>query len=203
MPAMSTTDAGPGMSDHRVYLHDVSWEDYQRLLRMRGEKAVPSITYLEGEVELMSPSQQHEWISSTIGKLLGAWSEESGVVMTAFGRWTLKRRRRSRGLEPDECYVLGVQPKPRPDLAIEVVWTSGGLDKLEVYRGLGVPEVWFWQNGRIDIHVLEQDRYCQQPRSLLLPDLDLSELTSFVEQPSQWHAVKEYRELLRRRFATD
>jgi hypothetical protein len=36
-----------------------------------------------------------------------------------------------------------------PDVAIEVIWTRGGLDKLDVYRGLGVPEVWTWQEGRL------------------------------------------------------
>lgn len=25
----------------------------------------------------------------------------------------------------------------RPDIAVEVIWTSGGLDKLEIYRKLG------------------------------------------------------------------
>ena len=42
-------------------------------------------------------------------------------------------------IEADECYVVGVlEAEPeRPDLAVEVVWTGGGLSKLEVYRGLG------------------------------------------------------------------
>jgi hypothetical protein len=34
-----------------------------------------------------------------------------------------------------------MMPPQVPDIAIEVVWTSGGIDKLEVYRGLDVPEV--------------------------------------------------------------
>ncbi len=40
-----------------------------------------------------------------------------------------------------------------PDLAIEVIWTSGGIDKLESYRGLGVGEVWFWREGRMEVFV--------------------------------------------------
>ncbi len=198
---MSTTDADPEVLDHRVYLHDVSWEDYERLLRMRGEKAVPSITYLEGEVELMSPSLRHEWISTTIARLLEAWSDETGAGLTGFGSWTVKRRQRKRGLEPDECYVLGEALKARPDLAIEVVWTSGGIDKLDAYRGLRVPEMWFWEDGDIHVYVLRRDRYRPAARSKLLPELDLQELVSFVGQRSQVRAVAGYRARLRRRRA--
>ncbi|MEG4506483.1 Uma2 family endonuclease [Microcoleus sp. F6_B4] len=37
--------------------------------------------------------------------------------------------------------------KAIPDLAIEVVFTSGGIDKLQLYKRLGIPEVWFWEDG--------------------------------------------------------
>jgi hypothetical protein len=37
---------------------------------------------------------------------------------------------------------------------IEVVWTSGGLGKLEIYRRLGVGEFWQWKRGRIQVHLL-------------------------------------------------
>lgn len=38
-------------------------------------------------------------------------------------------------------------PKQGPDLAIEVIITSSGIDRLDLYQGLGVREVWFWQAG--------------------------------------------------------
>jgi Uma2 family endonuclease len=37
--------------------------------------------------------------------------------------------------------------KPTPDLVIEVVFTSGGIKKLNLYPSLNIPEVWFWQDG--------------------------------------------------------
>lgn len=40
--------------DHIIVLHDVSWEDYEYLLRIRGEHSAPRISYLEGELEIMS-----------------------------------------------------------------------------------------------------------------------------------------------------
>jgi hypothetical protein len=44
-------------ADHIVVFHDVSWEDYERLLAIRGDHPVPRISYLEGEAELMTPSK--------------------------------------------------------------------------------------------------------------------------------------------------
>lgn len=39
---------------------------------------------------------------------------------------TMREVPKEAGLEPDECYVIGAE-KEYPDLAIEVVWTSGGM----------------------------------------------------------------------------
>ena len=36
--------------DQRVHLHDVSWQAYEALVAWRGERAVPRLTYLEGEL---------------------------------------------------------------------------------------------------------------------------------------------------------
>jgi hypothetical protein len=39
--------------DHFVYFHGVSWDDYERVLEMRGDRSAPRITYLEGTLEIM------------------------------------------------------------------------------------------------------------------------------------------------------
>lgn len=176
--------------DERVLLYDVCWEDYERLLAMRGERSVPRITYLEGTLELMSPSIDHEYIKTNIARILEAWALQRRVRLNGFGSWTLKRRRVKRGAEPDECYVLGPARKRKPDLAIEVVWTHGGLDKLEVYRRLGVGELWIWEHGRIDVYVLNDSQYVQATRSLLLPEMDLELLARFAIVTDQLDAVE-------------
>jgi Uma2 family endonuclease len=86
----------------------------------------------------MSPSRTHAEIKSYIGCLVEAWCLERSVEFTPYGSWTLKSKQEKRGAEADECYVFGPNPKrkSRPDVAIEVVWTSGGIDKLKVYRKL-------------------------------------------------------------------
>lgn len=41
--------------DHFVRLRGVSWSEYQRVLKMRGDQSGPRITYLEGTLEIMRP----------------------------------------------------------------------------------------------------------------------------------------------------
>jgi Uma2 family endonuclease len=185
--------------DHFVHLDGVTWADYERLLEIRGEHSAPRITYLEGTLEIMSPSAQHDSIKSTIGRLVEVWCLEHDVEFTTYGSWTVKNRRAKRGAEPDECYVFGLVANPkRPDLVIEVVWTSGGLDKLEVYRKLGVPEVWFWDEGRIGVYRLRGERYAATERSLVLRGVDLEQLASFIDRPTTSRAIRDYRAALKR-----
>ena len=103
-----------------------------------------------------------------------------------------------RGAEADECYVLGIHKPKAPDLAIEVVWTDGGIDKLEVWRGLGVGEVWVWRKGRIEVHELGGDRYELAPKSRLLPGLDLGKVARLCTLQDQSAAVHAFLTGLRR-----
>src|SRR6266545_3966229 len=196
---VTTSAAAPAAAraeDQRVTLYDVSWSDFELILQIRGDRAGVRVTYLNGALELMTPSVDHEGIKTTIARLLEAYAEEKGIPFNGFGSWTLKNARRARALEPDECYSLSLGGPTSPDLAIEVAWTSGGIDKREVYRGLGVGEVWFWREGAIEINVLTADRYVRQERSGLLPDLDLAELASHIDPENQTESVRRYRQAL-------
>jgi Uma2 family endonuclease len=103
-------------------------------------------------------------------------------------------------VEPDECYLVGSdQSRQTPDLVIEVVWTSGGIDKLEAYRRLGVPEVWFWKNDRIQIHVLEKERDGAPAHYRATTDsvgLELELLRSALDRPTAMQAVRAFRAAL-------
>jgi len=180
-----------------VTLHDVSWADFEMILQIRGDRGGVRVTYLNGVLELMTPSVDHEGIKKTIARLLEAYAEEKGLPFNGFGSWTLKNARRARALEPDECYSLTLGRPTSPDLAIEVVWTSGGIDKLDVYRGLGVQEVWFWREGVIEVWLLIDERYTRQERSGLLPDLDLTDLARHIDPENQTESVRRYRQTLR------
>ena len=87
--------------------------------------------------------------------------------------------------------------KELPDLAIEVVVTSGNVDKLIVYQRLGVQEVWFWRQGQLQVHCLRDGGYEQTAKSELLPSLDLNLLASYVEHPEPLDAVLEFRAKMR------
>ncbi len=77
-----------------------------------------------------------------------------------------------------------------------MIKTSGGIDKLAVYRGLGVPEVWFWKQGRLSFYLLETGGYRQAERSAKLPGLDPVIIAECMTANSQTAAVK----LLRQRL---
>jgi Uma2 family endonuclease len=195
--------ADPSLTDHFVYLRDVPWDEYERLVAVRGDCAVPRITYLEGLVELMSPSRHHETDKKMLARLLEAWADETGVVLEGYGSWTLKSPQVQRGVEPDECYLVGRvasddhHEHDRPDIAIEVVWTSGGIDKLEVYRKLGVREVWRYQRGTLRFFALQGEAYAAIERSEVLPALDVALILRCMSEPSQTAAVQALRAAMR------
>jgi Uma2 family endonuclease len=185
-------------ADGRVVMHGVPWAQFELFLVMRGDQPAPRIAYLDGALELMSPSRDHERIKSVIGRLVEVYAIDRDVEIGAYGSWTLKHAPKEAGAEPDECYIIGDQSKERPDLAIEVIWTSGGIDKLEIYRRLSVGEVWMWRDGSIEVYVLRNDAYERVDRSLVLPGVDLDLLASFVDRPSLTHAVRDYRAALKK-----
>jgi len=101
--------------------------------------------------------------------------------------------------QPDGCYVFGQARKARrPALAIEVIWTSGSINKLEIYRKLGVREVWIWRRGELAVCVLRGETYEQVTESRVLPGIDLPQLVSLLDQPTASAAIRAYRELLRK-----
>jgi Uma2 family endonuclease len=195
-------ETSPALDVHgetRVLLHGISWDLYERLV-----EADPGVrlTYLRGVLEVMGPSRAHEIDKTLLARLLEAYAEEHDLELNGFGNATFRALSKEHGLEPDECYVLrSIQDREpyRPDLAIEIVYTSWKLDKLEVYRTLEVPEVWIWRRGVIEILALDDGRYQRRDRSVLLPDLDLPLLLSFMGRKDQVRAVKEYRAVIRAR----
>lgn len=177
----------------------VPWSHYEAQLAFRGDASAPRIAYLDGAMELMSRSTDHERIKSYLGMLVETFALERGIDLSPYGSWTLKEAPKQAGVEPDECYLIGEdQARETPDLVIEVIWTSGGIDKLEAYRRLGVPEVWFWKAGAIEVHTLSGDRYEARERSGQLEGLDLPLLLSFLDRPTAIQAVRAFREALAR-----
>ncbi|MDQ3298389.1 MAG: Uma2 family endonuclease [Myxococcota bacterium] len=205
MISQRTTDAPVTLDEHVptadqiVVLRGMSWDAFEVLLAARGDRSAPRMAFLDGAVEIMSPSRDHEGISRVIGILVGEYCLAKGIPFSAYGGWTQKKRRKKAGLEPDECFVFDANPKRKkqPDLAIEVVWTSGGIEKLEIYRRLQITEVWFWEKDEIAVYVLEGDAYITQEKSLRLPDLDLASICRLAAIEPMSAAILEFRERLK------
>ena len=83
--------------------------------------------------------------------------------------------------QADKSFCLD-EPKPIPDLSIAVVYTSGGLSQLPKYQALGVPEVWFWEDGSLQLYHLRGTGYETISKSEIrgLENLDLDLLRRCV-----------------------
>jgi len=181
-------------------LRGMSWQDFEALLAIRGDRAGVRMYYLDGEIEIMSPTKIHEGRKKTLARLLEEWALETGLELEGFGSWTLKKEMKEAGAEPDECYLLGNADRDVPDLVIEVEWSRAtGLVKHEIYCRLGVRELWTLKaDGQLVVHVLENGEWTVHARSALLPDLDLAWLVSFLDAGSQTKALQALRASLKR-----
>ncbi|GJD18296.1 hypothetical protein RIVM261_032520 [Rivularia sp. IAM M-261] len=178
-----------------VLLYDVSWEQLEQLdVTLAGTGA--RLTYLDGVLEIMSPlSDDHEDAKSTLSLLLEAYFREKRIRFYKRGSATLGTEEKKGRREPDESYNIETK-KPIPDLILEVTVTSGGINKLEIYKRLGVPEVWYWEDGLISVHSLQAGMYQKVTKSVLLPDLDLELIARHSRMADQYDAVSEYSQII-------
>ncbi|MGL6140228.1 MAG: Uma2 family endonuclease [Planktothrix sp.] len=192
-------------SEVRYITDKVSWEYYETLLTQLGDSLEFRLTYLDGILEVMSPSRNHERIKTQIGTLLEIYFLETDTEYYPTGSMTLRNPEQRGGTEPDESYCIGSN-KEIPDLAIEVVITSGGINRLEVYQRLGVREVWFWQNNRFFVYHFRSENVEQFQQtsgyelinnSEIIPDINLTILAEYVQHPNPLVAAKSFRKTLK------
>ena len=191
-------------------LWQIGWDAYVKFLEALAEHNVRT-TYDRGDLELMSPLPIHEAIKIWFGHFLAVLGEELGVPCWPVGGPTLRRRDQDRGLEPDDCYYLANASKvrnwatldmerdPPPDVALEVEITRNCLDRMGVYAGLGVPEVWRFDGEAWHIHLLSAEGvYEESPVSAALPYLPIPEITPLLQETLHLGDVGERFRILRR-----
>ena len=182
----------------------VNWESYEALLDKLVDNSHYRINYLDGLLEIVSPSIRHENIKTNLGMLLERFFYKKRIPFFPMGSSTFKNKARKAGAEPDESYCIGEEKKV-PDLAIEVVVTSGNIKKLEIYRRLGVQEIWFWERYQFKLYHLRDNSptekaavypdtygYEQITKSELLPDLDRSLLEQCISISDSIQAIDEF-----------
>jgi len=217
---MATTISGLSRSgsdaiagDQCVAMHGLDWKAYRTMLRLRGERPAPKMVYLDGSLELVSPSYPHERLAIRLGQFVMEVVVGLDIPCIPTGRTTLRRKERRGGVEGDETFylanatrVLGVDQidlrrVPPPDLAIEAVHTHGARAALEVYRRLGVPEVWVCDGEALRIFVRQADgAYARSESSVVLPFLGAAEIHEWVARPriaSETEWVKGLRDWVR------
>ena len=182
-------------NEERYLVTGINWQQYEYFFRSL-DYGSQRISYLDGTLEIMSPSRDHEIIKKNLARLLEIYFEETQTPFVGLGSTTLKSEDKQAAKEPDECYCLGIE-KEFPDLAIEVVKTSGGINTLAIYQRLGVQEVWIWQNNQLAIYGLRGDKYELLTKSELLNDLDLQLLRECVNQTDILTAIKSFRAKIR------
>jgi Uma2 family endonuclease len=182
----------------RVLLSGVTWPQYESLLGIFGDRPGLRLLYSEGMLEIFMPSSEHEMLKKVIARLLERYAEEANIVIHGYGSTTFRSEAKAQGLEPDECYCVDTL-KERPDFAIEINLMSGGIDKLAIYKGLGVPEVLIWQNNQLTLYDLRDEIYQEISYSQFFPDLDFGLLAQYVKPYNQPQAVKAFIEAIRSR----
>ena len=186
-------------SNQCLTLYDVSWEKLEGIEAALEDVPNVRLAYLYGTLDIMSPlSVEHEDGKTVIRRLLEVYFEYKGIRFYTRGSKTLGSLQLGGRKEPDESFNLETQ-KEIPDIVIEVVVTSGGVNSLEIYKRVKVPEVWFWRKGKLALYRLRDEEYKQVERSELLPELDLTLFVRCANIPDQYDAVVEFRNQLRDR----
>ena len=182
-----------------VVLHGVPWKIYRRLREMPENNNI-RMTYDRGELEIMSPSAEHEGIAYLIGKLIDVWTMELNVPIRSCRTMTIRRSALDCGFEPDNCYYVQHEPQmwnkknirfttdPPPDLAVEVETTRSLLNKMEVYAAFGVPELWRWRGNALTVLALSPEgQYVARPTSICFPAFPIARTEDIVRQVGAAH----------------
>lgn len=183
----------------RVVLCGVSWEQYVAFDEERGaDNSHPRLYYLDEQIEMMTTSLRHERRKDWIALLVMEFINETDIEVFTHGQATMQKLGEA-GAEPDASWCIG-EEKDFPDIVLEIALTSGGLDKLEIYRRFPVREVWFWRKDGLEIWNLSDDTsdYEGPARaSRLLPGLDLALIERCLALPTWREARRAFRQALK------
>ena len=192
---MTTQLVQPPKPKQAKVVHDLTWEQLEEIDRSLEDFSGVRLAYLDGTLEIMPISPEHEDFKSTIARLLETYLDEAGIRFYRRGGPSYGNKELGARNELDESYNLDAH-KPFPDLVIEVVISSGGVNKLEGYRRMGVTEVWFWEDGVLQLHHRRAEGYERLNHSELLPGLPIDLLRRYITYHDQYDAVREFRQAL-------
>lgn len=169
----------------------LTWQHYQLFLAELGDDRAARLAYGDGTLEIRMPSQLHEIVNRLLSKIIFTLVEELEREVVDLGSMTWNREDLSKGIEPDSCFYIqnagrvpGLNPEiPAdlpPDLVIEVDIARASAWKRELYRTLGVPELWVYGKGRVEIWDLQGEKMAAVERRLAFPDLSSAQLQAWI-----------------------
>ncbi len=154
---MATAAIAPPINNMPLLFKELTWREFkvvEQLLDQPGYR----LSYLDGTLEILKmPGEPHETAKKRIAALLELYLLSTGFDFTPTGSMTLESEASRVKREADESYKL-TSNSTRPDLAVEVVFSSGGIDKPEAYSRLKISEVWFWEDGGLELYHLRDDK---------------------------------------------
>jgi Uma2 family endonuclease len=200
-------------SNQRFHPSNVDWGTYTRLLRALENRRL-RLTYDQGELEILSPSPEHESGAWFVSRLVVVLTEEFGLPIKGAKSTTLKRKRRHRGLEPDDCFWIANEPRmrgkkrlnlakdPPPDLAIESDVTRSYLDRMGIYSALHVNVLWRLEDNKIQFYGLtDRQRYQRLSGSRIFAQVAAKDLQHFIDL-AQTHeeneVIRQFRDWVRK-----
>jgi Uma2 family endonuclease len=197
-------------------LDDVSWQTYTRLLHVFDRRSSIRLTYDCGTLEIMTITHEHESDGEFLGRMVETLTEELGLPIKVGGSTTFRRRRKQRGLEPDQCFWIASEAQvrgkrkidlnvdPPPDLVIEIDVTHSSLPRLDIYATLGVPEVWRFDGEELTFHLLGPNgEYVESASSPTFPGVKPRDLVRFMNmrfRAEENSVIRQFRAWVRERI---
>jgi Uma2 family endonuclease len=193
----------------RVTLHGISWQTYTRILAALGDQRASRLAYAQGVLEITMPSDRHETYKKLLERMIETLTEELNLPAKSFGATTLNRADLERSAEPESCYYIqhvhqiegrqvDLATDPPPDLILESDIARPASRRLDIYKRLGVPEIWHYPGGSLRIYQLQDGEYVPPDRSPSLPivsttvinqslhQAEIQDDTTFIRTWRQW-----------------
>ena len=178
---------------HRIILHNISWQEFEEILTELGENRASRLAYYQGNLEIKMPLPKHEVAKVIIGDLVKIILEELELDCECFDSTTFKRQDMDSGIKPDDSFYIknhlqmigkekiDLNIDPPPDLVIEIDVTS--KTQLDAYLALAVPEVWRYEDDKLQINIWQDGKYIESEVSPNFPNLPIAEIIpQFVEE---------------------
>ena len=162
-----------------IILQNVTWEEYKNISETLGEVSWCKLSYLNEVLELVVTGERHETINRYIDGLIINYFDFNDMGYIPVGSATYKSKQK--GKEADSAYKF-TEKRKYPDLAIEINFSSGGIDSLEIYKDLETKEVWMWdKKNELKFYILEGVKYIESENSFFLKGVTSKIIKKYVQ----------------------